>query len=384
MKKIIIISLLTTVALYATNGDNLIAIGTKSKAMGGVGIATAFGTENAISNPALLSHVKGKELNIAVTYFAPTIKTNGEKSDADKNFMPQILYAQEGDENFSYSFGIYGAAGMGVDFRNSNNPSLMKARTNLVIMNVAPSIAYKKDKFSFGITPIVQYGSLNISYNNGMPVGEGKSDHFGYGFKAGLSYDITPRFRIGGVYKSSIEMTYDNTLSVASQPFAAAGIFPAPMSDKLEQPEEYGIGLSYDLSNFNFSADYKNIKWGSATGYKDFGWVDQDVYAIGAKYEKNGTWYAIGYNYAKNPITKDFGPNAGVKAVMNTFNYILFPATQEEHYTFGTGRDINENLSIDLGIIYGAKNAVNSVGATGAIEVSHSEVSATVAMKYKF
>ncbi len=53
MKKIIIGSLACVALLYATNGDNLIGLGAKSRAMGGVGIATYFGAENTLSNPAL-------------------------------------------------------------------------------------------------------------------------------------------------------------------------------------------------------------------------------------------------------------------------------------------------------------------------------------------
>jgi len=58
MKKIIIGSLLTTVALYATNGDNMIASDVKSRAIGGV--------ENTLSNPALTSYVYKNNSNISI------------------------------------------------------------------------------------------------------------------------------------------------------------------------------------------------------------------------------------------------------------------------------------------------------------------------------
>jgi long-chain fatty acid transport protein len=376
MKKIITLSLLSAVALYATNGDNLIGFGAQSRAMGGVGIATYFGAENTLSNPALISHVKGKEIDVGVTYFAPTIKTNGSKSAADQNFIPHIAYAQEFDAAYTFGLGIYGSSGMGVDFRDSGKPSLMSARTNLVIMKITPTIAYKKDNFSFGFAPILQYGSLKLSYNAGTPVDLGASNDFGVGIKSGVAYDITPSLKMGATYQSAISMTYKDVLSVASSKFGLS------IGDTLEQPAELGVGVSYDISNFNISADYKKVKWGSAKGYKDFGWVDQDVYAIGAKYEKGGTWYAVGYNHAPNPITKDFG--GPTKAVMNTLNYIFFPATQEDHYTIGTGTKITEALSIDSALVYGVKNTVNSVGVTGPISVGHSETSLTVSMKYRF
>jgi len=380
MKKIISISLLTTIALYATNGDNLIGFGAKSRSMGGVGIATFVGADNAISNPALLSNIKDKEVNFNLMYFSPTIKTNGAKSDTEASFIPQISYAQKKNENISYGVAFYGAAGMGVDFVNSGIPSLAKAKSELSIMKFAPSISYKKDKISFGFSPIIQYGSLNLSYTNGGgPNGKGKSDDFGYGFKTGLTYDVTPAFRVGLVYQSSINMKYKDTITVAATGFGLSGF-----TDKLEQPAEIGIGFSYDINNFTLSADYKKVQWADANGYKDFGWSNQNIYAVGAKYENNGTWYALGYNYAKTPINENFG-EPSVQARINSFNYIFFPATQERHYTIGAGKEITKDLSISLNLVYGAKNTHNITnGATGAINVSHSETSISTSLKYTF
>ncbi|MBE0492191.1 MAG: outer membrane protein transport protein [Sulfurospirillum sp.] len=383
MKKIVLTLGMSALALYATNGDNLIGNGSKSRAMGGVGIATYFGAENTLSNPALLSYGKNSQLDVGVMYFAPTIKTGGTTSDADKNFIPHVTFSQGKDGDFSYGIGVYGSAGMGVDFRNSGNPSLMEARTNLILMKVTPNIAYQKDNFSFGFAPIIQYGSLNISYSNtGTPVGNGKSDDYGFGYKLGAAYDVSPQLRIGLTYQSAIAMHYKDTLSVASAPFVPT--IPNAISDDLEQPQEYGIGFSYDKEYFNISADYKKIKWGSSDGYKDFGWVDQNVYAIGAKYEKEGTWFAVGYNHAKNPITNNYGANSNIKAIMNTFNYIFFPATQEDHYTFGAGTRIAKDFELGLGIVYGVKNTLNTQGVTGAFKVDHSETSATLSLKYIF
>lgn len=294
----------------------------------------------------------------------------------DQNFIPHIAFAQESNTDFSYGLGIYGASGMGVDFRDSGNPSLMSARTNLVILKITPTVAYQKNDFSFGVSLIIQYGSLKLSYNAGTPVNLGLSDDFGLGYKIGLAYDVTPSIKLGALYQSAISMDYKDVLSIASSNFGLS------IGDTLEQPEELGVGVSYNVSNFTLSADYKKVKWGSAKGYEDFGWEDQDVYALGAKYEKDGTWYGIGYNHAATPIIKDFG--GATKTVMNTLNYIFFPATQEDHYTIGAGTKITEDLSIDSALVYGVKNTVDSIGVTGPISVGHSETSLTVSMKYRF
>lgn len=375
MKKIILSLTLTSSLLFATNGDNLIGFGAKSRAMGGVGIATYFGSENILSNAALISKLKQSELDVGITYFTPSINTNGEKSKADKNFIPYVSYAKKYNENFTYGLGMYGSSGMGVDFQDSTNPSLIKSRTNLIIMKITPSVAYDFGDFSFGFAPIIQYGSLKVSYDFMEPVGGDKGTDFGLGFKVGFIYDVTSDLTLGANYQSAINMTYKNTLHTASTPFGLS------ISDDLEQPAELGFGVSYDMGPINLSADYKKIQWGKAKGYKEFGWADQDVYALGIKYEKDKTWYALGYNYGKNPITKDYST---VPTIINAFNYIFFPATQERHYTLGAGTEISKNLSVGINFVYGVEKTVKASGATGPIDVSHKETSANISLKYLF
>ena len=383
MKKLVLVALSASV-LLATNGDSLIGLGAKSRAMGGVGIATYFGAENTLSNPALISKGEGVEINFGATYFAPNVKANGVKSSADKNVIPEVSLYQQINDNWTFGIGMFGSAGMGVDFRGT--PSLMEARTNLLLMKFAPALSYHNNNFSFGFAPVVQYGSLDIAYNNGSPVGEGTSDNFGLGFELGATYDITKDLRLGLIYKSKISMTYDHTLSAASVPFS--GIFGGTFTDDLDQPAEYGAGLSYNYGYFNFSVDYKNIKWGSAKGYKDFRWSDQDVYAIGAKYEKNDTWYGIGYNHASNPIANLPGTSAANQA-LNLFNYLMFPATAENHYSIGAGTKITKNLSLDFDIVYSPKTTVTTTVFDGTssgstFKVDHAETSAAFSMRYNF
>ena len=385
MKKLVLVALSASL-LLATNGDNLIGLGAKSRAMGGVGIATYFGAENVLANPAMIAKSEGDQVDFGATLFMPSVKANGTKSAADMSIMPEVFSSVKIDENWAFGIGMFGAAGMGTDYRGST--SLMDARTNLMLMKFAPTVSYHYDGFAFGVAPVVQYGSLDIAYNmHGMggynQVGSGSSDHFGVGFALGASYDLNDNFTLGLVYKSQIDMTYDYTLSTASQPFVDLGIFPSAFADDLAQPAEYGFGLSYDYNNLNFSFDYKKIKWGSAKGYKDFGWKDQDVFALGAKYEKNGTWYSVGYNHAKNPITQYDGTTA-VGAALNLFNYLMFPATSEDHFTLGAGTNITKNISLDFDVVHSPSSKVTVNTTIGALEVEHAETSVAFSMRYDF
>lgn len=387
MKKIVLIVMCSSL-LLATNGDNLIGLGVKSRAMGGIGIATYFGAENMLSNPAMITKTKKTEVDIGVTLFKPTVKANGIKSDSDVSIMPELFSSTRLNENWAFGIGMFGTAGMGVNYQE--NPTLMDAKTSLMLMKFAPTLSYHSNDFAIGFAPIIQYGSLDIEYNmhnfNGSgiyEVGKGASDDFGFGFAIGTSYDINEDITIGLVYKSKIDMNYNQSLSVASQPFVGFGIFHEAFTDDLAQPAEYGAGISYNINNFNFSFDYKKIMWGEAKGYKDFGWNNQDVYALGTKYEKDGTWVSLGYNHAKNPITiQDGTTNLG--AALNMFNYLMFPATSQDHFTIGTGTMITKNLSTDLAIVYSPNSTFNVNTTIGALKVEHQETSISLSMRYYF
>jgi len=70
---------------------------------------------------------------------------------------------------------------------------------------------------------------------------------------------------------------------------------------------------------------------------------------------------------------------------MNTFNYILFPATQEEHYRVGVGIKVTQNLSLGFNIVYGKNNKTTAVGfGSNLINVEHQETSATISIRYTF
>lgn len=69
---------------------------------------------------------------------------------------------------------------------------------------------------------------------------------------------------------------------------------------------------------------------------------------------------------------------------------MMFPATEETHYTFGYGRKLSEHLTFGFNIVYAPKSTKNTTGMTGtggpgsAITTEHSETSSTVSFKYNF
>ncbi len=417
--KLIALSLMTSTYLHATNGDTLIAVGAKARGMGGTGIAISHGAESTLINPALITSIENHEISFGGTVFMPDISASmGQApyydSDANINVIPSVSIATKINENWFIGIGMWGTAGMGVDYRNAHTDQRdsgnMHMVTNLQLMQFGVPIAYKYSGFSVALTPLLQYGALDINYNDfaGNSVGAGISQDLNFGYSVGATYDFAELgvkgLTVGAVYKSKIDMDYSDQLSVATQPFVDVGIFPSVMGNSLEQPAEIGLGIAYTIGEHSFAFDYRNVQWSSAKGYQDFGWDDQDVYAVGYEYIRSNWALRVGYNHASHPIVEaPSGPQvispgnyaqAGGNA-LNLFNVLGFPATAEDHYTIGGTYVISDALAIDLAYVYAPETSTTMntiVGLnpatgdmyTGPSTVNHTESSFTFQLTYKF
>ncbi|WP_309494978.1 porin, partial [Sulfurovum sp.] len=392
---VITLSLITSTMIHATNGDNLIAVGAKARGMGGVGMAVSHGAESGLGNAALITSVEDTEIAFGGTIFMPDINTQiagfgpSYNSDADMNMIPEVSIAHKIDDNWYIGIGMWGTAGLGVDYSDAtlsaNNFNMV---TNLQLMQFGVPIAYKTGGLSLAVTPIVQYGNLDINYDGfGGPVGSGLAQDFGFGYNLGLAYDFSANgvagLTFGATYKSSIEMDYEPQLSTAMEGFNVFNF-----SDKLEQPEEYGVGLAYEMGQHTFAFDYKKIKWSDAEGYGDFGWDDSDVYAVGYSYTENEWTVRLGYNHADSAVVEQDGTTY-TGALFNTLNLLGFPANAEDHYTIGASYEVTKSFSVDLAYVYEdeASDTFNIAGLTpGAttITTTHEENSVSFQLAYKF
>lgn len=404
--KIVTLSFITATMLHATNGDHLIATGAKARAMGGASIGMSHGSESGLSNPALITSVENTEVSFGGTLFMPTIEStfNGgvppqsHVSDADTNMIPEVSIAHKINENWYIGVGMWGTAGMGTDYSKAAfNPQQgqlgnLHMVTNLQLLQFAVPIAYKTGGLSIAVTPLLQYGNLDINYQ--MPtatgianVGAGLAQDFGFGYNLGIAYDFAQNdvngLTLGAVYKSAIEMNYANQLTTATGPFNQPPFPNVLSSDILEQPAEVGIGFSYVSGQHTFAMDYKVIQWSGAKGYSEFGWEDQDIYAFGYQYETTAWALRAGYNHASSAVVEVQDPR------LNFFNLLGFPATSEDHYTFGGTYNISKAFSMDLAYVYSPEssktfNVAPLIPGVNSLTTLHKETSLTFQLVYNF
>jgi len=392
---------LSTTAAYATNGSTMLAVGVKARGMGGVGIGMSHGSESVLSNPALITNVQSTEISFGGTLFMPDVENTNTwnaaataqtaTSDADQFVIPSVSLVTKVNDNFYTGVGLWGTGGLGVDYRKTpvaTGNSQMQMVTSLQIMQFGVPLVYTEDSFSIGITPLLQYGVLDINYNSTgtNSVGAGVGSDLSFGYNLGLSYSIDD-ITIGAIYKSKISMSYDGQLPAALKGFGIA----AYTNDGLDTPSELGIGLSYKLGEHTFAVDYKNIQWSDAKGYQDFGWEDQDVVSLGYEYSAGGWAARLGYSKANSAVKDNKGktlPQAAIglnAAVANTFNALGFPGNIEEHYTAGMTYDFTDMVSLDLAYVYAPEQKLSITNAYGQpMSFKHSETSYSAAINLAF
>jgi len=446
---------LGTTSAFATNGDVMIGQGAKSRSMGGVGIAKSFGAESALANPAMITATESMEMTIAATVFMPSVsygsnaqstagaafvgagtqQINMADSASDLSVIPEIYFAQRINESWTYGIAIAGTAGMGVDYSGTDfgmptDNGSFQMKTALQLLKVAIPVSYEIAGVTLGVAPVLQYGTLEMSHQfNNNPANPSsfalhespKSSDTSIGFEAGAAYNAKEiGLTVGAVYKSKLAMEYKDTISASMAKF---GVTSVTSGDKLDQPAEFGVGISYDVMNsgHTIAFDYKNIAWGDAAGYKEFGWENQNVFALGYEFAAKTWALRAGYNYAKNPIKELDGSKSvtptGItnyeNAAVNFFNMAGFPGIVEQHFTLGGGYAFTEMFSMDAAVIYAPEVSASydtsamteafvyqgaiasgmtpaqaggaAAGAgTSSADVTHSQMGITVAATFKF
>ena len=384
---------------YATNGDHMMSVGAQNTALGGTGVANFSGAESVWANPAMLGKSKGSEVVGGIVLFMPDVTNTGmggtaATSDADTNYIPDVSYSSRINDKMTYGIAMAGIAGMGVDYSTAPATHIM-AETALSIARVSATFAYNEADYGVGISPVMQYGSLMITYGGYNAAKDADTDT-AFGYALGGYYNVSPAVTVAASYQSAIEMSYGTQLSGAAAGFGlmTGSPFGEGFADKLEQPAEMKAGVAYTTGAYTLTADYKTIAWSSAAGYKDYNWEDQNVMAVGVKYAGNGFWVGAGYNSASDPI-KDTGGATYRASVINFFNNMMFPAVVEDSMTFGGGYEMSKAMTIEGAVtitpevtktvdVSAVMMAGGAPAGTYTNTTTHSQSAYTVSLRYKF
>ncbi len=372
MKKsifLLLASSVLSVSAFATNGTQLIGVGSKARAMGGVGVATYHGSESAFNNPALYSKAKGMSANLGFTLLSPNVsyqdKNGVDKSTYGSSFLPDAGFAYKIDDQMAVGFGVASTAGLGVEYPTTGDSAAAGVKNELGVVQVSIPFSYNISGVSIGIAPILQYSSLS---NNAKVDGASSTD---FGANFGLAYDIDS-ITLALMYKLAISSEYTDA-------------FPTP----IENPSVLGLGVSYAITQSSTIAlDYKMIGYGSVEAFQNIGWINQHVVALGYEFDNDSLAIRVGANYGTDVIPDD----ASLSETIST--YIGFPALTAAHATIGGGYNFGEFGRVDVSFVYGMSFSDSYTypvdpsdpvfGGSELVKASNNQTSFTLDYTYNF
>ncbi|HEY9202585.1 MAG TPA: outer membrane protein transport protein [Gammaproteobacteria bacterium] len=418
-------------SVFATNGMFLIGTGTKSRAMGGVGITTSHDVFSTAANPATMTEIEGNRFDIGGDIFtATTYATMGEgvysrreesvpdhMTIADGIYIMPALGAtwNKGDLSYGFTMVPVGGGGSRYDFNlfncaNDSDPLLAKCNkkmgVSLMVMNINPTIAMKLDEHhSVGATLIIglqafkayglgEFTQFTVTQNDTAKLTDNGTDiAYGAGIRLGwLGQYMEGKLRLGAEYTSD---TYMSKFEEYSDLFAEQGL--------MNTPGNIGLGISYQFTDeFTAALDinyimYENVNAVSNIGPDPrgdvfpidretnalgadeglgFGWDNQTVYKLGLSYQYNQKWTLRGgWNYAKSPVDEEYD--------------ILFstvaPAITQNHITMGATMQYNTNTELSFSYVHAFKYeqyGPTYINYEGGYEMSQNSIGMSLGMKF--
>lgn len=407
---VIFVAMLAPPLARATNGDNLIGVGSVSRSMGGVGIANPQDSISAVfANPAAMcfsGFCPSSEVDFMGTLFVPNVKTSVSSGPLAFNSHSKgkvypipalgISFGFEDLPRWRFGFGAYGVSGLGVDYKDrtvdqrnffgTGAPLAAGTYSDLSIMKFAPCAAFQvTDWLSLGAALHIDYSSLDL--------GSGMSSNYGVGGQFGAIIKPHETVSLGINYVTPQPITYDKVTD-----FNGDG---RKDSLKLESPQQLGFGLAYEPlpRTLVMEADVKWLNWSNAQGYKEFDWSDQWVFNVGVQYRPiPALALRAGYNYGQNPVKKHTINGSQMVSVQGkqmpsyyyeSFRVIGFPAIVEHHITFGAAYDITDRFAVHAGFMHAFENTLtehgtNLAGQPARFQSALSENSVEVGLTWRF
>lgn len=412
-------------AAISTVSSGSMAAGFALQETSSAGLGRAFAAENTIGdtaaimarNPAGSALFKettlsggfiyvNPEIDAAgdVTYVLPTGQTqtffDQEANDyATSAVVPNAYLAVPFDPCWSFGLSLFTNYGLETDFDNDYLTTSIANKTELLTVNVAPSVAYNyNDVFSIGLAANFLYADATLKTNipNGFPLDpvlgtnlSGASilkldgDDWDVSWSIGALWNITERTRLGLSYHAELDPELEGDVSSD----LISGINGLPLDNTkgkltLDLPDTWELGLYHKF----------NDDWGLALGVMYTDWDDferleaflpeQKIgvepepfnpllikeenfqsgwrYSVGLEYYPcdEVTW-RVGYAYDEGAARDGLNPLAVAETEETlgfglpvTWRTLSIPDADRNWVTFGGSYKFDEQLSIDGGFAY--------------------------------
>ena len=348
--------------------------------------AIADDAGNASRNPALIMMFDRPTFSAGAVYIDPDVNISGKSpytgrsTDADNiaptAWVPNAHFVMPINEQFGWGASVTSNYGLATEFNDSYIVGEYGGKTNLKTVNLNLSGAYRlNDSWSFGVGFNAVYADAKIERYSGeqtaaLPkvsnkIASLKGDEWGYGWNAGILYELDKNNRYGLTYRSEVKIDFDGDYKsgIRTQANALPGAgtaFPwgttnatVPGSLTLNLPEMWELSgynrvapqwaIHYSMAYTSWS-QFQELKATGSNGqtlfYKEEGFKDSYRIALGTTYYMDKSWtFRTGIAYDDSPVPA-------------SKRSISIPDQDRLWLSAGTTYAFNDDASIDVGVSY--------------------------------
>lgn len=361
--------------------------------------AIADDAGNASRNPALITMFDRPTFSGGAVYINPDVNISGNSPsgaslDADNiaptAWVPNLHFVAPINEQFGWGASVTSNYGLATEFNNNYAAGSVGGKTDLETLNLNLSGAYRlNNSWSFGLGLNAVYARAKIERYAGdlgpllavsgdlppslAPVVAGipgdtqiahlKGDEWGFGWNAGILYELDKNNRYSLTYRSEVKIDFDgdykSSLPAAyNQYLGRYGLYGTggetiPGSLTLHLPEMWEVS-GYNLVAPKWAVHYSMTytSWSQfqelkATGndgqtlfQKDEGFRDAWRIALGTTYYMDDNWtFRTGIAFDDSPVPANK-------------RSISIPDQDRLWLSAGTTYAFNKDASVDLGVSY--------------------------------
>jgi long-chain fatty acid transport protein len=333
--------------------------------------AAAQDASTAVGNPAGMTRLDRSQAEGGFLGFYPVTKfkvqeatySGGGVGNAG-NFAPggTLNYVHSLSPDLKLGVGIGSYMGAGLDYGDKWAGRYYADKVDLFTVFINPSVAYRLNHWlSIGGGVSINYGEVEAKTSiNTVEPGDGRlkynASDVGYGFNAGVLFEVSPETRFGVTYLSEVQLDFKDQpkfqdLGVLGNALQLNGLLDADLKINWNFPQQVALGAYHELTPDLMLVATVNWQDWSSLGSVEFSVRDsntvgvklplKDTYhvGLGAYYRVAEPWLLmLGWAYDTSPIssTKDRSPALPV----------------DRQYRYAAGVQYEWNKDIALGFAY--------------------------------
>ncbi|MDY4377675.1 long-chain fatty acid transporter FadL [Pectobacterium brasiliense] len=360
------------VALFSANVS---AAGFQLNEYSSSGLGRAFSGEGAVAdnatsgsrNPATMTLFDRPSFSGGVTYINPDIDVSGTnrttgndasaKNIAPHAWVPNLHFIMPLNEQWAIGASATTNYGLATEFNDSYAAGSIGGKTDLLTSNLNLSAAYRLNQhFSFGLGVNAVYADAKLTRHLGdinplrpsTEVAKLEGKEWGYGWNAGILYEVNKENRFGFTYRSKVDIDFDGRFSGLS---TAGNTVPGKLTLNLPEMWEASAyhrvapkwAVHYSLTYTSWS-HFQELKATGSNGQplfrKDESFRDAYRIALGTTYYHDDNWtFRSGIAFDDSPVPADK-------------RSISIPDQDRFWLSAGTTYAFNKDASVDVGVSY--------------------------------